>query len=148
MAPDPSASLLKLAPYLVGCARRGIVGSSRYALRLRDQIRTAAADPTSHPVLISGEPGLEKDNIAALIHFGSRARRRLLVRLDGATLREDGASLFGSASGDGEGSLLDGLGEGALLVDKLDQVPAALQPLLLELATSGRWRSPAADSPA
>jgi transcriptional regulator with AAA-type ATPase domain len=30
-------------------------------------------------VVISGEPGLESDNLAALIHFGSPARRQWLV---------------------------------------------------------------------
>ncbi|MFQ6538838.1 MULTISPECIES: 4Fe-4S binding protein [Aphanothece] len=145
MPPDSQACLLKLAPHLVARSRRGIVGTSRYAQRLRDQIRAAAADPEARPVLISGEPGLEKDNIAALIHFGSPARRQLMVRVDGATLRADGGTLFGSASSDGEGSLLDCLQEGALLIDKLDQVSAVLQQQLLELASTGRWRSPGAD---
>lgn len=81
------ARLLRIAPYLMGRTRRGIVGSSRYAQRLREQIRNAAADASARPVLISGEPGLEKDNIAALIHFGSAARRQLLLRVDGASLR-------------------------------------------------------------
>ncbi len=139
--------LLKLAPHLLGRARCGVVGSSCYAQRLRDQIRQAAADPACGPVLITGEPGLEKDNIAALIHFGSPARRQLMVRLDGATLRADGASLFGPAGSDGEGSLLACLGEGALLIDKLDQAPEPLQAALLELASSGRWRAPGANSP-
>ena len=90
-------SLLRLAPHLVGRARRGIVGDSRYALTLREAVRTASQDPRGGPLLISGEPGLEKDNIAALIHFGSPARRQLMVRLDGALLRGDGAELFGAA---------------------------------------------------
>jgi len=146
VADDARACLLTLAPFLLGRARRGVVGSSRYAQRLREQIRTAATDPASGPVLISGEPGLEKDNIAALIHFGSPARRQLLVRLDGATLRADGATLFGPAGGGGAGSLLECLGDGALLIDKLDQVPPELQAALLELASTGRWRAPGAGS--
>jgi transcriptional regulator with AAA-type ATPase domain len=114
------ACLLKLAPHLLGRARRGVVGSSRYAQRLREQIREAAADVTARPVLITGEPGLEKDNLAALIHFGSPALRQLLVRLDGATLQADGATLFGPPGSNGEDSLRECLGEGALLIDKLD----------------------------
>ena len=136
------ACLLKLAPHLLGRARRGVVGTSRYAQRLREQIRQAAADASARAVLITGEPGLEKDNLAALIHFGSPARRQLLVRLDGATLRADGANLFGAPGSDGEGSLLECLGQGALLIDKLDQVPPELQVALLELASSGRWQAP------
>jgi transcriptional regulator with AAA-type ATPase domain len=49
----------RLAPYLVGRSRRGVVGSSRYAQALRRAIREAAADPARQPVLISGVPGLE-----------------------------------------------------------------------------------------
>jgi transcriptional regulator with AAA-type ATPase domain len=82
-------------------ARRGIVGTSRYATRLREAVRQASEDGAAQPVLISGEPGLEKDNLAAFIHFGSPGRRQWLVRLDG--------------------SLLECLGDGALLIDKLDQ---------------------------
>jgi polyferredoxin len=145
-AAQARACLLQLAPHLLGRARRGVVGSSRYAQRLREQIRQAAADPAASPVLICGEPGLEKDNLAALIHFGSPARRQLMVRLDGATLRSDGATLFGPAGEDGAGSLLACLGDGALLIDKIDQTPPALQAALLELARSGRWRAPGADS--
>ena len=91
--------LLRLAPALVGRARRGVVGSSRYATSLREAVRQAAADSERRAVLISGEPGLEKDNLAALIHFGSADRHQLMARLDGGLLRPDGADLFGLASG-------------------------------------------------
>jgi len=146
-AGDTQACLLKLAPHLLGRSRRGVVGSSRYADRLRDAVRSAAADPQAGPVLISGEPGLEKDNIAALIHFGSPRRRRLMARIDAATLGDDGAPLFGSGSSGGVGSLLDCLGDGALLIDNLDRADPALLPQLLELARSGRWRAPGEGSP-
>jgi transcriptional regulator with AAA-type ATPase domain len=143
---EQQAALLRLAPHIVGRTRRGVVGSSRYAKALREAVRRASDDSTRQPVLISGEPGLEKDNLAALIHFGSPDRHQLLVQLDGALLRPDGAELFGSASADGEGSLLDTLGSGSLLIDKLDQVPAELQPALLQLARNGRWQAPGAAS--
>jgi polyferredoxin len=143
---EQQAALLRLAPYIVGCARRGVVGSSRYAKTLREAVRHASTDATRRSVLISGEPGLEKDNLAALIHFGSPDRQQLLVQLDGALLRPDGAELFGSASADGEGSLLEALGSGSLLIDKLDQVPAELRPALLQLASTGRWQAPGAAS--
>jgi polyferredoxin len=132
--PEVPERFLRLAPLLVGRARRGIVGSSRYAISLREAIREAAADPDGRPVLISGEPGLEKDNIAALIHYGSAARRRLMVRLDGALLKADGSDLYGGGGGGGRESLLEILGDGSLLIDRLDQVDLALRPALLELA--------------
>ena len=133
-----NADLLRLAPLLVGRARRGVVGNSRYARSLREAVRQASQDPTARPVLISGEPGLEKDNLAALIHFGSPARQQLMLQLDGALLRPDGSELFGAASDD-HPPLLQLLGDGALLIDKLDLVPAPLLPRLLQLARDGSW---------
>ena len=135
-----AADLRRLAPLLLGRVRRGIVGSSRYALKLRDAIRLAAADPSGAPVLISGEPGLEKDNIAALIHYGSAARKQLLVRLNGALLRPDGAELF--APGPDCKALLEILGAGALLIDQVDLVDPVLLPRLRELALERRWQGP------
>ncbi|NDC34688.1 MAG: 4Fe-4S binding protein [Synechococcaceae bacterium WB9_2_112] len=139
-----NAELNRLAPHLVGQARRGVVGSSRYARALREAVREASLDATRRPVLISGEPGLEKDNLAALIHFGSADRTQLMVRFDGALLRSDGNELFGVVH-DGGRPLLDLLAGGALLIDKLDQVPSELQDRLLELARSGSWGPSAAD---
>ena len=139
-AATASVCLLRLAPHLLGRVRRGIVGNSRYAQNLRDSIRQASVATDGKPVLISGEPGLEKDNIVALIHFGSSARNQLLVRLNGALLRPDGAELF--AGGAGEPSLLECLGAGSLLIDQLDLAPAELRPLLLRLARDGSWSDP------
>lgn len=136
---DSRACLLRLAPYLVGRTRRGVVGSSRYAQKLRQAIR-AAADAGLGPVLISGEPGLEKDNLVALIHYGSSARKQLLVRLNCALLRADGAELF-AAGADGV-SLIACLGDGGLLLDQIDRADPQLRPALLELARSGGWTSP------
>ncbi len=128
-----SPELLKLAPLLVGRVRRGVVGSSRYARTLRDTVRQVAHQSDRRPVLITGEPGLEKDNLAALIHFGSSARKQLMVRLDGALLKPDGSDLFGS------GGVLELLGSGSLLIDQLEHVPEALMPRLLQLAKDGTW---------
>jgi len=80
-----------LRPYLVNKARRGIIGKSRYAVRLRQQIKKAAEDRKS--VIIFGEPGVEKDNIAALIHFGSAYRREPVIKVDCSTVQASGAEL-------------------------------------------------------
>ena len=45
-------------------------------------------------MLISGEPGLEKDNLAALIHDGSCERKQLLVRLEAGDLQRQGDALL------------------------------------------------------
>ena len=118
---DVSAEFQRLAPYVLGRAR-GVVGSSRYAQRLRTAVLDAARDADRRPVLISGEPGLEKDNLAALIHFGSGERRRLLLRLDPADLQGSGRHL------------LDHLGENSLLVSGIDRVDTSLQQRLIALA--------------
>ena len=120
--PDASADFQRLAPYILGRARRGVVGSSRYAQRLRTAVLDAARDAARRPVLISGEPGLEKDNLAALIHFGSGERRRLLLRLDTADLQGSGRQL------------LDHLGENSLLVSGIDRMEPLLQQRLVALA--------------
>ena len=86
--------LLSLALLLVGRARRGVVGSSRYAKTLRESVRQAAADVQQRAVFILGEPGLEKDNIAALIHFGSPQHKELMLRLDAALTKADGSDLL------------------------------------------------------
>lgn len=71
-----------LAPYRVSAPKRGIVGNSSYAVRLRSQIIAASRDRMRNPVLIFGEPGLQKDNIAALIHFGSPDAKWPLVSIE------------------------------------------------------------------
>ena len=139
--PVPTATaLVRLAPYVLGRVRRGIVGGSRYAANLREAIRQASHDSEAKPVLISGEPGLEKDNIAALIHYGSPARQQLLPRVNAALLRADGAELFEDHAG--APPLLELLGGGGLLIDQLDRCPQPLRDRLLELARTGLWVAP------
>jgi len=149
MSPDrvENATLQRLAPHLVARPRRGVVGSSRQARQLREAIRTAAADRERHAVLVFGEPGLEKDNLAALIHFGSVDRHRLMLRIDGSRMRSDGADLFGAASQSEDPPLLQLLADGSLLVDNLDQVPEPARQALLNLARTGAWRSVGSTDP-
>ncbi|MEO0769590.1 MAG: cyclic nucleotide-binding domain-containing protein, partial [Cyanobacteria bacterium J06649_4] len=85
-----------LRPYLVTRVKRGVVGSSRYATRLRQNIREVTHSETvdqpsslqrRHPVLIFGEPGLNKDNLAALIHFGSDNKGEPMIQVNCEKLR-------------------------------------------------------------
>ncbi|MBW4564457.1 MAG: sigma 54-interacting transcriptional regulator [Mojavia pulchra JT2-VF2] len=118
-----------LRPYLVTKAQRGIVGTSRYAVRLREQIREAAGDRKS--VEIFGEPGLEKDNIAALIHFGSPRRREPIIKVNCGILQTSGADLFGRAGG--KPGLLEWLGEGTLVLNNIQELPPELLPPVAQL---------------
>ena len=133
MALATSAVLLSLAPFLVGNVRRGVVGSSHYAQKLRDSVRQASADVKQRAVFILGEPGLEKDNLAALIHFGSPQRKELMLRLDAALAKADGRDLLEPLEASDGRSLIDLVGDGSLLVDQVDRAPQSLKHLLLEL---------------
>ncbi|MGE4581404.1 MAG: 4Fe-4S binding protein, partial [Synechococcus sp.] len=123
---DASAATLLLTPYATGRPQRGVVGSSRYAQRLRQELIRAAKEPENRTLMIRGEPGLGKDNLAALVHFGSSKKRRLLVRLQPADLR---------AKVD---PLLDAVGDNTLLVIGVDQLDPGLQKLLAEMASGQR----------
>jgi transcriptional regulator with AAA-type ATPase domain len=80
-----------LQPYLITKAERGIIGKSRYATRLRQEIKKASEDRQS--VLILGEPGLDKDNIAALIHFNSAQRREAIAKVNCSVVQTSGAGV-------------------------------------------------------
>jgi transcriptional regulator with AAA-type ATPase domain/NAD-dependent dihydropyrimidine dehydrogenase PreA subunit len=124
-----------LRPYLVSRVKRGIVGSSRYAIRIRQDIKKAASDRRS--VLIFGEPGLEKDNAAGLIHFGSQDRKEPLIKVNCNTLQPNGAELFGRAPG--KPGLLDWIGRGTLLLNNLEDIPADLEERLVQLLADGSY---------
>ncbi len=123
----------QLRPYLVPRVKRGIVGKSRYAMTLRQQIKAAAGD--ERPVLIFGEPGLEKDNLCALIHFGSQRRRNPLILLESARLKV--SELFGQA--DGHLGLLDWLGEGTLILNNIHDLSPELLNRVKHLLETGKY---------
>ncbi|MEL6381453.1 MAG: sigma 54-interacting transcriptional regulator [Cyanobacteria bacterium J06626_18] len=125
-----------LRPYLVTKARRGVIGRSRYANRLRQQVREAFDDCGA--VLIFGEPGTEKDNIAALIHYGSAYRRQPIIKVDCARLQASGAELFGRASG--KPGLLEALDQGTLILNNVEELPEGLVGAIADLLTTCTYR--------
>lgn len=124
-----------LRPYLLPKVKRGIVGSSRYAIRLRQDIKQATRNRRS--VLIFGEPGLGKDNIAALVHFGSASRHEPMIKINCDTLQTSGAELFGRAGG--KPGLLEWLGTGTLLLNNIQELHPDLQPKLVRLLETGEY---------
>jgi transcriptional regulator with AAA-type ATPase domain len=88
-------------------------------------------------VLISGEPGLEKDNIAALIHFGSKRRHQPIISLKSALITANGAELFGRVGG--KPGLLEWLGEGTLILNDVQELPRELVPQIDRLLTTGNY---------
>ncbi len=126
---------ITLRPYLVSKAKRGIIGKSRYATRLRSQIKQAAQ--TRDSVLIFGEPGLEKDNTAALIHFGSVARRQPIIQVDCNKLQTSGAELFGRSGG--KPGLIASLGTGTLVLNNIHLLPTELIDAIANLIKNNQY---------
>jgi transcriptional regulator with AAA-type ATPase domain/NAD-dependent dihydropyrimidine dehydrogenase PreA subunit len=124
-----------LRPYLVSKAKRGVIGKSRYAVRLRQQIKKAAEDQKS--VMIFGEPGLEKDNTAALIHFSSNYRREAAIKIDCSTVQVSGAELFGRAGG--KPGLIESLSDGTLILSNIEKLPPELVPKLITLLETNTY---------
>ncbi|CAL8472261.1 g11803 [Coccomyxa elongata] len=135
---DDATKWQALRPFLVASPKRGIIGNSKYAMRLRRDILEAARDPTRSAVFIFGEPGLEKDEAAALIHFGSRDRREPMARVDceraGNALAAD---VFGAGSRPG---LLTWLGSGTLLLNNVHLAAPSTLPALQRLVRDGSYR--------
>lgn len=125
-----------LRPYLVPRAKRGVIGRSRFAQRLRNQIRTASTH--RRPVLMFGEPGLEKDNLAALVHFGSTARREPIIQVNCSQLQASGAELFGRAGG--KSGLLAALGRGTLVLNEPQKLDEELIEPVAQLIQSQQYR--------
>jgi transcriptional regulator with AAA-type ATPase domain/NAD-dependent dihydropyrimidine dehydrogenase PreA subunit len=125
---------IALRPYMVPKVNRGIVGSSRYAVRLRQDIKKATQGTGA--VLILGEPGLNKDNIAALIHFGSRDRKEPLIKVNCSTLQPNGAELFGRGNKPG---LLEWVGRGTLMLNNLEDLPPELLDQLKHLLNTSEY---------
>ncbi len=161
-----------LRPYLVTRVKRGVVGNSRYASRLRQQIRDVTrSEPVEiqpekdqlekdqsekgqsekgqsekgqpdipkkirrQPVIIFGEPGLNKDNLAALIHFGSANKAEPMIRVNCENLRSQ--DLFGR--GQTQPGLLDWLGAGTLLLNNVQDLDDSLKPAFLKLVQTGSY---------
>ncbi|DBB11723.1 TPA: hypothetical protein ACH3X3_005889 [Trebouxia sp. C0006] len=133
-----------LQPFIVAPPSRGIVGTSRFAQRMKAQVMQAAKDPTRRPTLIFGEPGLEKDNIAAQIHYRSSKHQEWpIARFDGSKLDSYGSQLFGRGSKQG---LLHWVGQGTLLLTNVHKVKASVVPLLQGLLTDGTFQASSLDS--
>jgi transcriptional regulator with AAA-type ATPase domain/NAD-dependent dihydropyrimidine dehydrogenase PreA subunit len=133
-----------LRPYLVNKVERGIVGTSRYAVRLRQVIKQACGDRES--VLIFGEPGLDKDNIGALIHFGGIWRQSALIKVDCNLLQSSGVELFGRVGG--KPGLLEWVGTGTVLLNNLEMLPEGLSARIQQLLVDRTYQpmGPAADA--
>lgn len=129
-----------LLSYRVTQVKRGVVGSSRYAIRLRNNIREATnlepKDDRRAPILIFGEPGLNKDNLAALIHFGSGNKAAPMIQINCKNLRAQ--DLFGK--GESQPGLLEWLGNGTLLLNNIQDLDESLKAPVIKLVSTGAYQ--------
>lgn len=124
----------------------GLLGVSSGAIATRELIRQVAA--TDLPVLLLGETGTGKDVAARAIHAASKRRALPLVAVNMATLNESlaAADLFGAAKGAYTGAqaarqgLFAEADGGTLFLDELGDTPASVQPMLLRVLETGRYR--------
>lgn len=115
-----------------------ILGKSMPILRLKEQIRQAAA--SSSTVLIEGETGTGKELIAHSIHALSKRSAENLVRVNCSAIPEElmESEFFGYTAGAFTGALKKGktgrflaANHGSLFLDEINLLPMTMQPKFL-----------------
>lgn len=115
-----------------------ILGSSSEILRLKEQIKLAAA--SSSTVLIEGETGTGKELIAHSIHGLSKRSAENLVRVNCSAIPEElmESEFFGYTAGAFTGALKKGktgrflaANHGSLFLDEINLLPMTMQPKFL-----------------
>lgn len=124
-------------------SRSGFLGVSPAAQSLLREVQLVAG--TELPVLISGETGVGKELVAAMIHASSPRRERPLVIVNCAALPEALAEseLFGHQAGAFTGATQDRAGKfeladhATIFLDEVGELPLVLQPKLLRVLQQG-----------
>jgi len=116
-----------------------IVGNSPLLKRVLDQASIVAA--TDSTVLITGETGTGKEQVARIIHGLSRRRDRSFIKLNCAAIPTGllESELFGHEKGAFTGAISQKVGrleladKGTLFLDEIGEIPLELQPKLLRV---------------
>ena len=125
--------------------RYGIVGTDpSFEDALRMAVRVA---PTDFPVLIIGETGAGKENIARIIHDYSDRRRNTYQTIDCGSTPEGTieSELFGHKKGSFTDAVSDRVGlfesadKGTLFLDELGNMPLKVQVRLLRVLETGAY---------
>ncbi len=117
------------------------VGKSRLMQQLRTQLQQIAMHSSS--VLLVGEPGSGREACARYLHEQSANNMRPFVPLIASTVREADAQLrlFGREEGGhaAPAGLLEEVGNGTLFISEIEDLPPAVQRLLIGVLESGRF---------
>ncbi|MBI3184165.1 MAG: sigma-54-dependent Fis family transcriptional regulator [Myxococcales bacterium] len=142
---DEVVALRRQRPQVQGVER--ITGESGAISRLREEIRQVAQTPDT-TVLIRGESGTGKELVAEAIHAESSRSDGPFVRVNcssiPATMLE--AELFGHERGaftdakSARRGLVEMANRGTLFLDEIGDLPLELQPKLLTVLESRRFR--------
>ncbi len=122
-----------------------LLGKSRLMRQLRQRIATVA--PTRAAVLIHGESGSGKQGVAELLHrLSGRKGRCVTVNVCAYPESLIDAEFFGHEEGSftgGDRRYVGFFGQadgGTLFLDEIGDMPLALQPKLLHVLETGRYR--------
>ena len=117
------------------------VGKSKIMQQLRAELQQIAGNPSS--VLLIGEPGSGREAFARYLHERSPRAAAPFVTLVASSLREVDAEgrLFGrdEAGGAGRAGVLEEVADGTLFIHEIEDLPPAVQRLLVGVLESGRF---------
>lgn len=117
------------------------VGKSKIMQQLRAELQQIAGNPSS--VLLIGEPGSGREAFARYLHERSPRAAAPFVTLVASSLRESDAEgrLFGrEEAGDaGRAGVLEEVADGTLFIHEIEDLPPAVQRLLVGVLESGRF---------
>ena len=121
-------------------------GSSKVSQKLYKEIKLVA--PTNLSVIIYGESGVGKENIAKLIHEQSQRADKPFVAVDCGSLTRElaGSELWGHEKGSFTGALADKMGQfeladgGTIFLDEISNLSYEIQAGLLRLIQERKLR--------
>ncbi len=130
----------------VDALQTDLVGASPAMERLREVIRRVA--PSSRPALVTGPNGAGKELVVAALHALGPNPKAPLVDLNCGGIPDNlvESLLFGHERGafTGADKRHDGhlttVGKGTLFLDEIGELPMGLQPKLLRVLETGRFR--------
>jgi DNA-binding NtrC family response regulator len=116
------------------------IGKSKIMQQLRAELQQIAGNPSS--VLLIGEPGSGREAFARYLHERSPRAASPFVTLVASSLREADAEnrLFGREEGGASrAGVLEEVADGTLFIHEIEDLPAAVQRLVVGVLESGRF---------